>query len=297
MEKIILADYDAVNDNYEDILAGKKKGVINLPVPVANILDYAGEKSPWCRISGLSHEELDRVIHYAAWVVTDPGGAPVEKGSVLTENDMSEAQEAYGKDSFAAMTGAEAVYELVRNIDFKRLFEESRVKEREIMAQLEELYDKVESGDEEPVSAEDGREDKQVEDEVERLHAELGELRAYIDSILYIRNHKEGFLIREIRVLPLEIRALANRYADSSPYSVYQDLENLYSAIAGRAHRVKKLGEMEAPDIIMRNEKRMLQEYVDSLIANGMRGKPVTKGDGTPLCCLTDILLCETRLF
>lgn len=302
MEKIILSDYDDVHENFEGFINGTKRGVIRLPVPTVNVYSYAGDKSPLCRVTGLSGKDMDRIVHYAAWIVTDPKETGLTKGTILSEKELAAAKEKYGEGSFSFTTGAPAIEELVKQLDLENIYTESRKKEISIMAALENLYKKEAEEDEpvitddEPDIAEEG-ENSREKTEAERFQEELGELRAMIDAICYITGSPESLFVREVRMFPLELRPAVQHCANKMPYAVFHDLESLYASVAGRSNRIRIFKKINTPEIILRNEMRLLQEAVDALVANGERGKAKTKGNGTPLYCLTDILLHSTKLF
>ena len=126
---------------------------------------------------------------------------------------------------------------------------------------------------------------------VRKVRAELEDIRFKIDAVMYLRGNPDAFLIREISLFPLNLRGAAERMSGVTPYGIFHDIESLYEDVFLRAERLRKLIDMNVPYIVLRNEKRILQETVDRLIANGMRGRPETKGDGIPLFCLSDLLL------
>ena len=260
MEKINISEWEELHNNFEDFLEGKKKGTIVLAEPVADITAWYGNQSPYSLISGLSRLEIDKVVYYTGWLVTDAGETGLAEGSVLSEQEYKEAMEKYGRSSFSA----------------EAICRELRGKEIEYMQKLEKLCD------EDP--EEGGGE------EAARCRTELADVRARIDAAVFLCKNPDSFLIREITLFPLQLRAMIRELSGSVPYGVLHDLDSLYGSVVSRMSRLKRLKEIDAPEIILQNESRILQENVDALLANGMRGKAKTKGNGHPLFCLRDVL-------
>ena len=283
MEKINISGWEELHDNFEDFLEGKKKGTIVLAEPVADITAWYGNQAPYSLISGLSKPEIDKVVYYTGWLVTDAGETDLAEGSVLSEQEYKEAMEKYGRSSFSAGQGAAAVDAFIKKFDAKVICRELRKKEIEQMQKLEKFYD------EDP---EEG-----WEDEAARYRAELADVRARIDAAVFLCKNPDSFLIREITLFPLQLRTMLRELSESVPYGVLNDLDSLYGSVASRVSRLKRLKEIDAPEIILRNESRILQENVDALLANGMRGEAKTKGDGHALFCLGDVLTRSIKVF
>lgn len=276
MEKINISEWEELHNNFEDFLEGKKKGTIVLAEPVADITAWYGNQSPYSLISGLSRLEIDKVVYYTGWLVTDAGETGLAEGRVLSDKEYKEAMEKYGRDSFSAGQGAAAVDAFIKKFDAEAICRELRGKEIEYMQKLEKLCD------EDP--EEGGGE------EAARCRTELADVRARIDAAVFLCKNPDSFLIREITLFPLQLRAMIRELSGSVPYGVLHDLDSLYGSVVSRMSRLKRLKEIDAPEIILQNESRILQENVDALLANGMRGKAKTKGNGHPLFCLRDVL-------
>jgi len=292
MEKIIIADADMLHENFEDILEGKKKGVIKLPFPVGNILEYHSNSSPLCLITGMDSAAVSKVFAGQAWVVMDSDTEDIRKGHLLSEKELEAAVKKYGEGAFTAETGTDAIRKIMSGIDLRKVYSDSREKEQSCMGKIEALRE--EAGDKGETCTEEELADMQ--EEFDLLMAELEETRARIDAALYLKMDTNKILISEIRVLPLEIRHLAEEWAKMSVSTVYYDLESAYAAVAGISARLKKLIELKAPEIIIRNEKRMLQESVDTLIANSLRRTPRTKGNYITTFSLADLVMRGTKV-
>lgn len=197
---------------------------------------------------------LEKVLYFVAFVVTDPGDTPLEYKQLLTDVEYRQAQRDYGAKSFKAGMGAEAIKELLQQLDLEKTEKELR----------EEIAN---SGGQKRVNA------------IKRLEV----IEAFIKS----GNKPEWIIMDVVPVIPPEIRPMVQldggRFATS-------DLNDLYRRVINRNNRLKRLLELRAPDIIVRNEKRMLQEAVDALIDNGRRGRPVTGPGNRPLKSLSDML-------
>ena len=201
----------------------------------------------------ISPRQLDKVLYFANYIVTDPGFTPLEKKQLLTEREYKEMREKY-EDTFEAGMGAEAIQKLLAEIDLDKLSKELR----------EEL--------------EHANGQKRV-----RLLKRLECVESFLES----NQRPEWMIMTVIPVIPPDLRPLlqldGGRFATS-------DLNDLYRRVINRNNRLKRLLELGAPDIIVRNEKRMLQEAVDALIDNGRRGRPVTGANNRALKSLSDML-------
>ena len=297
MEKILIDGYENnVLDNMEDFLEGKKKGVIELSAPVVNINEWYGKKmSPYALVTGLSQEDMEKILYYSAYVVF--------KGKdfrIVSEAELREAD----KNGTEVMMGAAAIKRIVDSFskqDIDKTINECRDKERKHMAALDALYEEQKSsGDdmeivEEPVEYDQKTREplppKKTPIDVER--EKLSIVRTKLDALWYVRKYGSTRLImNEITMFPLQLRAILQEESKASPYSILHDLAHLYDGVAIRNTRIRKLEAINAPEIIMRNEKRMLQERVDALIYNGKRGKPASKsGDDYPFSSLSEIVL------
>ncbi len=231
----------------------ERMGHIELAAPVSHIWYFKGIPSRMGLILDISPRILEKVLYFASYIVIDPGKTLLEKKQVLTEKEYKEAHERYG-DKFRAGMGAEAIRELLQEIDMDSLAAELR----------EELADSV------------GQKKVKI---IKRLEV--------VESFKNSDNKPEWMIMEVVPVIPPEIRPMVQldggRFATS-------DLNDLYRRVINRNNRLKRLLELGAPDIIVRNEKRMLQEAVDALIDNGRRGRPVTGPANRPLKSLSDML-------
>ncbi len=200
-------------------------------------------------------KDLERVLYFENYIVIEPGLTPLKDRQLLTEDEFYKAQDEYGNDSFTAEIGAEAIRKLLAAIDLEKLRDEIR-------------------GDVADVPG--GEKQKKL---VKRLKV----VEAFIDS----GNRPEWMILQVVPVIPPELRPLVpldgGRFATS-------DLNDLYRRVINRNNRLKRLIELKAPDIIVRNEKRMLQESVDALFDNGRRGRVITGANKRPLKSLADML-------
>ena len=232
----------------------ERMGHIELAAPVSHIWYFKGIPSRMGLILDMSPRSLEKVLYFASYVVLDPKDTPLEKKQILTEKDYREAVEKYGYDGFVAGMGAESVKILLQDIDLDKL-----------SAELKEDF-KTSTGQ------------KKIRT-IRRLDV--------VESFRKSHNKPEWMIIDVIPVIPPDLRPMVQldggRFATS-------DLNDLYRRVINRNNRLKKLLDLQAPDIIVRNEKRMLQEAVDSLIDNGRRGRPVTGPGNRPLKSLSDML-------
>ena len=232
----------------------ERMGHIELAVPVSHIWYFKGIPCRMKMLLDMSPRALEQVLYFAAYVVTDPGDTALQYKQVLTDKEYREAQEIYGPKAFKAGMGAEAIRELLCALDLNALEKELR----------------------EEIASSSGQKRANA---IKRLEA----VEAFIKS----GNRPEWIILTVIPVIPPELRPMVQldggRFATS-------DLNDLYRRVINRNNRLKRLLELRAPDIIVRNEKRMLQEAVDSLIDNGRRSRPVTGPGNRPLKSLSDML-------
>ncbi len=231
----------------------ERMGHIELAVPVSHIWYFKGIPSRMGLMLDISPRALEKVLYFAAYIVIDPGNTGLMKNQILTEKEYTENREKYG-DMFRAGMGAESILEMLREID------------------LEELYQKLKN------DLEGAKGQKKIRT-VRRLEV--------VEAFRQSGNKPEWMILSVIPVIPPEIRPMVQldggRFATS-------DLNDLYRRVINRNNRLKRLLDLGAPDIIVRNEKRMLQEAVDALIDNGRRGRPVTGPGNRPLKSLSDML-------
>ena len=230
-----------------------RMGHIELAAPVSHIWYFKGIPSRMGLILDISPRSLEKVLYFANYIVLDPGDTPLVKKQLLSESEYVEARDKYG-DEFEVGMGAAAIKQLLQEIDLQQLTDELRAEMKEVSGQR-----KVRA--------------------VRRLEV--------CEAFLKSGNRPEWMILDVVPVIPPELRPMVQldggRFATS-------DLNDLYRRVINRNNRLKRLLELHAPDIIVRNEKRMLQEAVDALIDNGRRGRPVTGPGNRPLKSLSDML-------
>jgi DNA-directed RNA polymerase subunit beta' len=231
----------------------ERMGHIELAAPVCHIWYLKGVPSRVGLLLDISPRALERVVYFAAYLVIDPGTTPLSKKQLLTEAEYREQREKYGT-AFRAGMGAEAVKELLLEIDLEKL-------SRQLRAELRESS---------------GQKRMKI---LKRLEV--------VEAFRKSGNKPEWMILDVIPVIPPDLRPMVQldggRFATS-------DLNDLYRRVINRNNRLKRLLDLGAPEIIVRNEKRMLQEAVDALIDNGRRGRPVTGPNNRPLKSLSDML-------
>ena len=232
----------------------ERMGHIELAAPVAHIWYFKGIPSRIALVLDISPRNLEKVIYFAAYIVTDKGTSGLEECQVLSEKEYHEAVAKYGKDSFEAGMGAESLRKLLEKVD------------------LEDLSAQIK---------------KEIERSSEQKKLKLLKRLDTVESFRISGNRPEWMIMNVVPVIPPDLRPMVQldggRFATS-------DLNDLYRRVINRNNRLKRLIELEAPEIIVRNEKRMLQESVDALIDNSRRGKPVTGAGGRALKSLSDML-------
>ena len=232
----------------------ERMGHIELAAPVAHIWYFKGIPSRIALMLDISPRSLEKVIYFASYIVIDKGTSGLLKCQILNEKEYHEAEEKYGRGSFKAAMGAEAIRTLLEEIDVEKL-----------AASLK----------------------KELEHASEQKRAQLVKRLDTVESFRLSENKPEWMVMNVIPVIPPELRPMVQldggRFATS-------DLNDLYRRVINRNNRLKRLLELGAPEIIVRNEKRMLQESVDALIDNSRRGRPVTGAGNRPLKSLSDML-------
>jgi len=230
-----------------------RMGHIDLAAPVSHIWYFKGIPSRMGLILDVTPKNLEQVLYFAAYIVIDAGDTPLSKGQILAESEYQDYFEKY-EDDFRVGMGAEAIYELLAEIDLDILSEELRNQAETSTGQKRIRYFK-------------------------RLEV--------VEAFRQSGNRPEWMIMTVVPVIPPELRPMVQldggRFATS-------DLNDLYRRVINRNNRLKRLLELNAPDIIVRNEKRMLQEAVDALIDNGRRGRPVTGPNNRALKSLSDML-------
>ncbi len=232
----------------------ERMGHIALAAPVSHIWYFKGTPSRIGQVLEISQKRLEEVLYFTKYIVTDPGNTSLMKKQLLSEKDYQEAREKF-EDDFKAGMGAEAVQELLKEIDLETL-------SAELKAELKDL--------------------PQGQKRIKLLKR-----LEIIEAFRLSGNRPEWMVLNVVPVIPPELRPMVmldgGRYATS-------DLNDLYRRVINRNNRLKRMLELEAPDIIIRNEKRMLQEAVDALIDNGRHGRPVTGPNNRAFKSLSDML-------
>ena len=232
----------------------ERMGHIILASPVSHIWYFKGIPSRMGLLLDMSPRSLERVLYFASYVVLDPGTTNLAYKQVISDREYHEAVQKYGEGSFRAGMGAESVKELLKAIDLDKESEKLR---------------------------------KEVTDSSGQKRLRAVKRLEVIEAFRKSDNKPEWIILDVIPVIPPELRPMVQldggRFATS-------DLNDLYRRVINRNNRLKRLLELKAPDIIVRNEKRMLQEAVDALIDNGRRGRPVTGPGNRPLKSLSDML-------
>jgi DNA-directed RNA polymerase subunit beta' len=232
----------------------ERMGHIDLATPVAHIWFLKSLPSRIGTLLDMTLKELEKVLYFESYVVVDAGKTPLQYKELLNENRYRKAREEYG-DGFRAEMGAEAIRSLLKDIDVDELSQQLRVEMREATS--------------------------------EAKRKKIAKRLKVVNALKTSGNHPEWMILEAIPVIPPDLRPLVpldgGRFATS-------DLNDLYRRVINRNNRLKRLMELNAPDIIVRNEKRMLQEAVDALFDNGRRGRAITGPNKRPLKSLSDML-------
>ncbi len=233
----------------------ERMGHIELAAPVSHVWFFKGLPSRIGQLVDLSLRDLERILYFESYVVIDAGDTELKEGELLTEERFREMRDEYGEDAFVARMGAESIKELLSRIDPDELGEELRIVMRTETSQIRRLK------------------------AAKRLKV--------VDAFRRSGHRPEWMILDVIPVIPPELRPLVpldgGRFATS-------DLNDLYRRVINRNNRLKKLLELRAPEVIVRNEKRMLQEAVDALFDNGRRGRVLKGSNNRPLKSLSDTL-------
>ena len=233
----------------------ERMGHIELAAPVAHIWFLKSLPSRIGLLLDMQLKVLERVLYFENYIVTEPGITPLERYQLMTEDELLEAQDEYGEDAFTAGIGAEAVKNLLMDLDLEQ-------EKADLLEELETTKSKLKPA---------------------KIIKRLKVVESFIES----GNRPEWMILEVVPVIPPELRPLVpldgGRFATS-------DLNDLYRRVINRNNRLKRLIELRAPDIIVRNEKRMLQEAVDALFDNGRRGRVITGANKRPLKSLSDML-------
>jgi len=233
----------------------ERMGHIDLATPVAHIWFLKSLPSRIGTLLDVTLKELEKVLYFESYVVVDPGKTPLQERELLSETRYRKVYEEYGPDAFRAAMGAEAIRDLLKKLDIDKLFVDLRQEMKEATSEARR----------------------------KKISKRLKVVAAFKNS----GNRPEWMILEVIPVIPPDLRPLVpldgGRFATS-------DLNDLYRRVINRNNRLKRLMELNAPDIIIRNEKRMLQEAVDALFDNGRRGRAITGPNKRPLKSLSDML-------
>src|ERR1700726_3804821 len=233
----------------------ERMGHIELAAPVAHIWFLKSLPSRIGLLLDMTLKDLERILYFEYYVVLEPGLTALKDRQLLSEDEYLKAQDEYGQDSFTAMIGAESIRELLKGLDLEKL-------ETSLRAEMQETESDIK-------------------------HKKLAKRLKIVEAFRYSGNKPEWMILTVVPVIPPDLRPLVpldgGRFATS-------DLNDLYRRVINRNNRLKRLMELRAPDIIIRNEKRMLQEAVDALFDNGRRGRVITGANKRPLKSLADML-------
>ena len=233
----------------------ERMGHIELAVPVSHIWFYKCTPSRIGLVLDLTMNQLERILYYEDYIVVDPGDTPLQLKQLLSEAEFREAQEKYGEGTFRALMGAEGIRELLKQVDLEK--------------SIAELTEELEVTRSKPA------------------RRKLTKRIKLLEGFLRSGARPEWMILEVLPVLPPDLRPLVplegGRFATS-------DLNDLYRRVINRNNRLKNLLQLKTPDVIIRNEKRMLQEAVDALFDNGRHGRPVTGPQNRPLKSLSDML-------
>ena len=232
-----------------------RMGHIELAAPVSHIWFMKSLPSRIATLLDMTIKNLEKVLYFEQFIVVEPGLTDLKKGDIISEEEYIDYQDQYGEDSFSAAIGAEAIEQMLLNIDLETDYKQLKIELSETKSELKKT--------------------------------KITKRLKLIESFIVSKNKPEWMILRVLPVIPPELRPLVpldgGRFATS-------DLNDLYRRVINRNNRLKRLIDLRAPDIIIRNEKRMLQESVDALFDNGRRGRVLTSTNKRPLKSLSDML-------
>ena len=232
-----------------------RMGHIELAAPVSHIWFMKSLPSRIATLLDMTIKNLEKVLYFEQFIVVEPGLTDLKKGEIISEEQFIDYQDEYGEDSFSAAIGAEAIEQMLLGIDLESEYNQLKIDLTETKSELKKT--------------------------------KITKRLKLIESFIHSKNKPEWMIMRVLPVIPPELRPLVpldgGRFATS-------DLNDLYRRVINRNNRLKRLIDLRAPDIIIRNEKRMLQESVDALFDNGRRGRVITSTNKRPLKSLSDML-------
>ncbi len=232
-----------------------RMGHIELAAPVSHIWFMKSLPSRIATLLDMTIKNLEKVLYFEQFIVVEPGLTDLKKGEIISEEQFIQYQDEYGEDSFSAAIGAEAIEQMLLGIDLENEYNQLKIDLNETKSELKKT--------------------------------KITKRLKLIESFILSKNKPEWMIMKVLPVIPPELRPLVpldgGRFATS-------DLNDLYRRVINRNNRLKRLIDLRAPDIIIRNEKRMLQESVDALFDNGRRGRVITSTNKRPLKSLSDML-------
>jgi len=232
-----------------------RMGHIELAAPVSHIWFMKSLPSRIATLLDMTIKNLEKVLYFEQFIVVEPGLTDLKRGEIISEDQYIDYQDQYGEDSFSASIGAEAIEQMLQNIDLESDHQQLKQDLLETKSELKKT--------------------------------KITKRLKLIENFIFSKNKPEWMILRVLPVIPPELRPLVpldgGRFATS-------DLNDLYRRVINRNNRLKRLIDLRAPDIIIRNEKRMLQESVDALFDNGRRGRVITSTNKRPLKSLSDML-------
>ena len=240
----------------------ERMGHIELAAPVAHIWFLKSLPSRIGTLLDMTLKDIERVLYFENYIVTEPGLTTLKEHQLLSEEEYMIAVDEFGEDQFTALIGAEAIYDLLATMELEKIAVQLRTDLAETTSELK----------------------------TKKLMKRLKIVENFMES----GNRPEWMIMKIVPVIPPDLRPLVpldgGRFATS-------DLNDLYRRVINRNNRLKRLLDLSAPDIIVRNEKRMLQEAVDALLDNGRRGRAITGSNKRPLKSLADMIKCKQGRF
>lgn len=325
MERAVIKTVEDFGDFTEEFIEQERRGVIELPAPMLNINEWYPAPSYYALALDVNKEQFDRIAYYSDLVVKESELKEFSEGEILGLERFKkyESLSDEDKDKVSLVGGAEAIDFLIKKINLDERCREAREKEISLQQEKERLYDLYDElgGDEASnevykkasVLASDIEPDENgdiniplsdeeqtlinTETSIDKVNTALSEIRCLLTALRRITTHDtDNLILKEIDIFPVDTRGIIKEMYEETPYAIY-DIESAYYKVASRAERVRKLMDLGAPLVILRNEKRVLQESIDALINNGMRG--MVKSARSPECAaasLTSIMLRRSKL-
>ena len=291
MEIIQVKGYEDVDNNFADFLEGTKKGIIKLPIEVININTWYGERlSFFASFLQITQKELEYVLYYASCIIQKEDGT----FAVMNEKECQDAGIKYEITNMGAPAIRRAL-EKITEEQINAMFKKARETERDCMAKLEEIEEAEKNDD---ITETDVPCEEPEEPEMYPIIRELQNTRLLLDAIWeYSRTDWSKYFISEIKLFTLETRSMLKQYNDVDIYAINHGLPDLYGRVASLSNNIRRLNELNVPEFILRDKSRKLQEYVDELLSNGKRERPVCRITGGPAyLSLSDIALKTMKL-